>query len=84
MDTGPNINPRRRLALADPRRLLVDSGATQHRFGQVGGLGGGDCLAGTSVIRYPVDRGGDEWFRPPVLDTTAVGYLVTGRLSPVP
>jgi polyhydroxybutyrate depolymerase len=38
----------------------------------VSAVRGVDCRAGAGVVRYRVNGGGHEWFRPPALDTTSV------------
>lgn len=49
---------------------------------QVSAAGGADCRAGAAVVRYRVNGGGHEWFRPPGLDTTKVVWdFVTGRFA---
>ena len=49
---------------------------------QVSAARGSDCRAEAAVVRYRVNGGGHEWFRPPGLDTTKVVWdFVTGRFA---
>ena len=49
---------------------------------QVSAARGEDCRAGVAVLRYRVNGGGHEWFRPPGLDTTKVVWdFVSGRFA---
>lgn len=43
---------------------------------------GADCIGGTAVLRYRVNGGGHEWFKPPAFDTTtSVWEFVTRRFA---
>ncbi len=46
---------------------------------QVSGARGAECRADAAVVRYRVNGGGHEWFRPPGLDTTVVVWDFLAR-----
>jgi polyhydroxybutyrate depolymerase len=49
---------------------------------QVAAARGAECRSETAVVRYRVNGGGHEWFRPPGLDTTNVVWdFVTRRFA---
>jgi len=49
---------------------------------QVSAMRGADCRAEAAVVRYRVNGGGHEWFRPPGLDTTNVVWdFLTRRFA---
>jgi len=49
---------------------------------QVSAAQGVDCRAEAAVVRYRVNGGGHEWFRPPSLDTTTVVWdFLTRRFA---
>jgi poly(3-hydroxybutyrate) depolymerase len=46
---------------------------------QVSGARGADCRGDASVVRYRVNGGGHEWYRPPTFDTTNVIWDFVAR-----